>query len=144
LNTLHFEKELAQKYEYYPLSFKLSREVQKFYLENIPSKLKVTGDNISLFTTKNSLICTGYNRIVIGDYGAFIEYDENQANKQVYCIQPGEEYRIYDPKYSKNVKYIWFTIKDKSNIKIYYQKKKVSYADYKKGMYYISPHEIQI
>ena len=46
-----------------------------------------------------------------------------------------------DPKYLKNVKYVWMTIADGSNIKIYKQKKRVAYADYKSGFYYISPHE---
>lgn len=36
------------------------------------------------------------------------------------------------------------TIADGSNIKIYKQKKKVTYADYKSGFYYISPHECMI
>lgn len=49
--------------------------------------------------------------------------------------------RDYCPECSKNVKYIWMTIADGSNIKIYKQKKKVAYADYRSGMFYISPHE---
>ena len=35
-------------------------------------------------------------------------------------IAPGEEYRVKDPRYKDNVKYIWLTLKDNSNIKIYY------------------------
>ena len=79
-----------------------------------------------------------------GDYGAFIEFDEEQANLDEYIIAPGQEYRVNNPRYSKNVKYIWMTIPDGSNIKIYKQKKKVAYADYKSGMFYISPHECMI
>ena len=59
-----------------------------------------------------------------GDYGAFIEFDEEQANIDKYIIAPGQEYRVDNPRYSKNVKYIWMTIPDGSNIKIYKQKKK--------------------
>ena len=91
-----------------------------------------------------TVVCSGYTRIVVGDYGAFIEFDEEQANIDKYIIAPGQEYRVDNPRYSKNVKYIWMTIPDGSNIKIYKQKKKVAYADYKSGMFYISPHECMI
>ena len=71
-----------------------------------------------------TVVCSGYTRIVVGDYGAFIEFDEEQANIDKYIIAPGQEYRVDNPRDSKNVKYIWMTIPDGSNIKIYKQKKK--------------------
>ena len=77
-----------------------------------------------LCTKTGTVVCNGYTRIVVGDYGAFIEFDKEQANFDKYIIAPGQEYRVNDPKYSKNVKYIWMTIADGSNIKIYKQKKK--------------------
>lgn len=57
-------------------------------------------------------------------------------------VKPGEEYR-FNPKYS-NVKYHWYCLKQNLNIKIYYQKNTVKYADYKPEMFYISPYELQI
>lgn len=86
------------------------------------------------------LICKSYIRIVIGDYGAFVEF--NEPNYSAYMIAPGEEYRINDPAYKDKVKYLWLTIKDNSCIKIYYQKKSVDYADYRPGMLYVSIHEV--
>ena len=38
------------------------------------------------------------------------------------------------------MKYNWLTIEG-SDLKIYQQKRSVSYADYRPGKYYISPHE---
>lgn len=143
INTLNIESKLADKYGYKPLKKDLSKKYRNLYKENIPDLLKIDGDNINLYTLNGSLICKGYNRIVIGDYGAFIEYEKELANDN-YVIKQGQEYRINDPKYSKNVKYHWYTIDDNSNIKIYWQRKTVTYADYKKDMYYISPHEIKI
>lgn len=102
----------------------------------------MNGDNIPLYSADGRVVCDGYKRIVIGDYGAFIEFTPEQANHYLFKVQEGQEYRINDPKYSKNVKYEWLTLKDKSGIKIYKQKKTVSYADYKKGMFYVSPHEV--
>lgn len=96
-----------------------------------------------MYTLNGSLICKGYNRIVVGDYGAFIEYEKELSNDN-YIVKKGQEYRINDAKYSKNVKYHWYTINDESDIKIYWQRKPVPYADYKKNMYYVSPHEVKI
>lgn len=144
MNTLAIEARLAQDYGYKPLSKELSEKYRQFYIDNLPVGLSIEGSDTVLCTKTGTVVCNGYTRIVVGDYGAFIEFDEEQANFDEYIIAPGQEYRVNNPRYSKNVKYIWMTIPDGSNIKIYKQKKKVSYADYKSGMYYISPHECVI
>lgn len=131
--------ELSNKYQYKKLPEKLSSIVQNIYAETIPTFLLTTANTSPLYTIKGSLICNGYDRIVIGDYGAYIEFSSIQANKDLFIITPGQEYRL-EPRYS-NVKYIWLTIDDGSQIKIYYQKNTVSYADYKPQYYYISVYE---
>lgn len=137
---LRLQEDLAEEYKYKPLSPELSAKYRAIYEDNIPENLPLTGSQISIYTADGDLICSGYDRIVIGDYGAFIEYSENQANVDAYEIEPGQEYRVRDPRYMYNVKYNWLTIPG-SDIKIYQQKKTVKYADYKVGKYYISPHE---
>ena len=144
MNTLEIEADLANKYNYCPLSKDMSDKYRKLYLENIPTFLDINGDNTCLYTKLGMCICTSYDRIVIGDYGAFIEYTKEQAITDNYIIKPGQEYRIYDKKYSKHVKYHWYTTKDDSNIKIYWQRKTVKYADYLRNRYYVSPHEVYI
>ena len=141
MNTLQFEAELAQKYKYKPLRKELSEKYRKYFIDNIPKYLNELGANTPLYTKCGSIITNGYDRIVIGDYGAFIEFDDNTIIPNQFIIAPGQEYRVYDERYSRNVKYIWLTINDGSNIKIYFQKRGVSYADYKPGKYYISVHE---
>jgi hypothetical protein len=131
--------ELSNKYQYKKLPEKLSSIVQNIYAETVPTFLLTTTNTSPLYTIKGSLICNGYNRIIIGDYGAYIEFSSEQANKDLFIIAPGQEYRL-EPRYS-NVKYIWLTIDDGSQIKIYYQKNTVSYADYKPQYYYISVYE---
>lgn len=42
----------------------------------------------------------------------------------------------------EKVKYIWLTVKGAPEVKIYLQRRTVSYADYVPGMYYISPNQI--
>nr|MDD4188270.1 hypothetical protein [Bacilli bacterium] len=140
---LQFQEELSIKYKYRKLKESLSKEIRQKYLDNLPTKLNINGDlNFKIHSIEGTLISNGYNRIVIGDYGAFIEFDKTQVIKSNLKIKTGQEYRISDPKYSEHVKYYWLTPKDDSNMKVYYQKRTVSYADYKPEMFYVSPYEV--
>lgn len=140
MNTLKIEKLLAEKYHYAPLSKELSEKYRSFFAENIPKWLCVDGADTPLYTSSGSKICENYDRIVVGDYGAFVEFT-SEAPSTKFVIQPGQEYRVEDAKYKRNVKYVWMTIDDGSCIKIYKQKKTVTYADYLPKKYYISVHE---
>ena len=145
MDTRRVEMLLAKKYGYKPLDKELSLKYRGYFEENIPGGLCLNGDNRPLYTEKETKICNGYRRIVVGDYGAFVEFDdENTAGCWPFIIKPGQEYRIDNPKYSKNIKYIWRTVDDGSGIKIYEQKRTVSYADYIPGMYYVSVHEVRL
>ena len=81
-------------------------------------------------------------RIVIGDYGAFVEFSRAQANARHLKIKEGQSYRIEDPRYAEHVKYLWLTADDNSDVKVYDQKRLVEYADYKPGMLYVSVYEV--
>lgn len=74
MNTLKFEERLAREYKYKKLPEDVSNECRELYKRNIPSFLSTTGGG-ALYTTFGTLITNNYNRIVIGDYGAFIEFD---------------------------------------------------------------------
>lgn len=143
MNTLKIEAALAKKYGYRPLPADLSQKYRQYFIENIPEFLHVEGSETQLMTMNGTPICHKYDRVVVGDYGAFIEFSEDAVSSE-FIIQPGQEYRVNDEKYRKNVKYIWLTINDGSNIKIYKQRRKVSYADYKAKKYYVSVHEVKI
>ena len=58
----------------------------------------------------------------------------------VRVYEKGEKYRV-DAYWRKKVKYIWYTIPT-ADIKIYWQLRTVSYADYKVKKFYVSPYEI--
>lgn len=137
------QDQLSIKYKYKKLPILVSEFAIDYYKKNIPKQLLINGDNkFKIYSKQNTLISIGYNRIVIGDYGAFIEFDEKQVVKENICIKKGQEYRIYQDKYKKNVKYIWLTAKDGSEIKIYLQQKTVTYADYIPKMFYVSHYDI--
>lgn len=131
---------LVDKYKYKPLPKDLSHEAREYYIYHIPQFLSIDGVNMPLYTSKGTLLCSGYERIVVGDYGAYIEFSHEQANRELFVCAPGQEYR-YEERYRNNVKYNWLTIGDGSNCKIYEQLRPVKYADYKPGMYYVSVYE---
>ena len=124
---------------YKKLDEDLSREVRIAY-KTFSNQLNLN-PNLPIFAKDGTKIAEGFERIVIGDYGAYIEYDLSQVPKDMkYVYEKGEEYRI-DPYWRKKVKYIWYTIPT-ADIKIYWQLRTVSYADYKVKKFYVSPYEI--
>lgn len=141
MNTLKVEALLAEKYGYKPLPGELSEKYRRYFRDNMPDWLSVDGADRPLYTSQGTKICPAYTRVVIGDYGAFVEFEAPPENTP-FIIRPGQEYRVSDPKYSRNVKYIWLTIDDGSDIKIYRQRRTVPYADYKPGLCYASVHEV--
>lgn len=142
---LAFQAKLAEEYGYKPIGYNLFLgDVRQRYLDALPAWCKLSGDHVPCYTLGGTLIASGYNRIVVGDYGAFVEFTPEQINQLCLCMKRGQEYRINDPNYRDRVKYVWLTATDDSDVKIYFQKKTVDYADYIPGMYYISPYEMTI
>lgn len=133
---------LITTYKYKRLPYDLSLKVRDLYRKHIPPFLKEEGDNKKLYSLSNALIANAYERIVIGDYGAYVEFTEVQANKEAFIIAPKQGYRVTDHRYKDLVKFIWLTTEEQ-DIKIYYQKKPVVYADYKVGYYYVSILELK-
>lgn len=141
---LLYQTKLAEEYQYAPIEPNLFMgDVRQKYKDALPIWCSLNGDQeMELLTLAGSSLCKGYKRIVIGDYGAFVEISSSQMNESLLRCKKGQEYRYLDERYAANVKYLWLTAKDSSDCKIYLQKKPVSYADYRPGMYYISPYEV--
>lgn len=135
------QKDLAEQYKYKALPPMYSEEARRFYKDNLPYGFLPSGDDQPLFSEDGTLLCNKYNRIVIGDYGAFVEILPEDMVCENLKIKEGQEYRVNDERYSNNVKYTWYTAKDDSDVKVYHQKKTVDYADYVPGRYYICPFE---
>lgn len=115
------------------------REKYLFILNNM--RLNTCESNKKIYSKSGLLISNGYKRIVIGDYGAFIEFDKSQAVVSNIIVKPGQEYR-QQPFFVKTVKYFWLTDKNNSDIKIYYQLRTVNYADYKPSNFYVSHDDV--
>ena len=74
------------------------------------------------------LISKGYTRVVIGDRGPYVEFLPSQIIQEHLIIPP--QYHVY----FKELQSIC-----PEKIFVYAQLKTVKYADYKKGLIYISP-----
>ena len=142
MDTRGIEAALAKKYKYKDLPLDLIDQYHNFFRENTPAFLFENNEQ-PLFTMSGTKLCERFSCVVIGDYGAFVEIDPVDANEERFVVAPGQEYRVNDPRYSKNVKYDWMTVNDGSGVKIYKQKKIVTYAAYKPGKYYVSVHEVK-
>lgn len=125
-------KELTDKYKYRPLPKTVKEEAHKLYR-----------DNLNGFDKKRDTLidgrpfCKGYERVVVGDYGAFVEVKECDL-LQPLTVPDKQKWR-YDTDYLKSkdisIKYYWLVW---GKHKVYHQVATVSYADYKPNFYYIS------
>ena len=141
---LAFQEELAKAYNYKPIQFNIFLgDVREKFRKALPTWCKLDGDPLcALFSETGTQIATGYSRIVIGDYGAYVEISPEQILQDKLRLAPGEEYRVYNERYSAHVKYHWYTTIVSQQIKLYYQQKTVANADYISGMWYVSVYEI--
>lgn len=110
---------------------------KRSYTERL--KIPVNGSDISLYTRSGLCVAHGYIRVVIGGRGPYIEFDPSQILIDSFHIPKDQEYRQTD----RRVYYVEFRSNDESNVKLYYQKKTVQYADYKIGLMYISLFDLK-
>lgn len=144
MDVLSLQNRLAEQYKYKPLPAFLSQECRKIYKDCLPPGVSLGGSRDVLYSCAGSAIANGYDRIVIGDYGAFIEISPDDIVFENIKVKKGQEFRINDPQFSDRVKYHWLTANDNSDCKIYFQQRSVDYADYKPGFYYVSPYEVTL
>ena len=120
---------------YKPLPPDWSATARRYYESRL--ELPLAGQpGIEFRTPRGTVIAVGYNRIVVGDYGPYIEYTPEQIRAATLRD------RFAGPP-TRPVKYIWLSPRDGSDVKVYRQERTVSYADYVPGMYYIAPHEVR-
>jgi len=103
-------------------------------------KISINGSKDLFLYTKSDILAKGYNRIVIGKRGPYIEFEkQNFISFSKLKIPESEEWRLIN----KNVFYIEYRT-EMDYVKVYFQKRIVNYADYKIGKFYISPFDLFI
>ena len=140
-NVLEYQERLVKNYKYRPLPTLQRDEARNLYLANLPDGFCVDGAQVPVFTDTGLKIASGYNRVVIGDYGAFVEILPEQIVDGNIRTKPGEEYRDENPRYSGKVTFSWKMPTDGSGVKIQFQKREVGHTDMVPGRYYVSVYE---
>lgn len=97
-------------------------------------------DSFCLYTETKLKVATGYNRIVFGQRGPYIEFTKGQIIKDSMYVPKDVAWKL-QPKYAEKIFYIEMRTKV-DNVKVYFQKQVVDYADYKPGFIYISPFDL--
>jgi hypothetical protein len=113
-------------------------------------RLAELGNATTRFHTSNgTLFAQGYNRIVYGDHGPYVEFDQSHIQTTL---------RNKFPTTPKDAFYIWMVPTDGSQLKVYHQLRTVEhlknppaggfrggreegYADYKVGYIYVNPYD---
>jgi hypothetical protein len=117
---------------------KKSEVIRQEYRQRLVLPEEPPEDEIIFYTKSGFEVAKWYERVVIGDRGPYIEFCGEMLTKDGIYIPEDQIWRI------KNALcyYVEWRTKDESYVKIYNQKKTVKYADYKVGMWYISPFEL--
>jgi len=91
-----------------------------------------------------NIFCYGYERIVVGGHGPYIELTKEAfgQDENALYISSNASWRLA-PSYVEKVKYIEYRLSGFASIKIYKQLRPVTYADYKVGMYYVDFYKIE-
>jgi hypothetical protein len=127
--------------------------------------IKEEGDvSTAFYLPDNSLFSIGYERIVYGDHGPYIEFAHNHIKCKMFSRFGNVINRKELPKESKYY-YYWLYPQNNYDIKVYLQIKPVhdlpnapkrldgkqssfnrkeGYADYKRGYFYVDPYVLTI
>lgn len=119
----------------------LDKEQSQIIREDYKSRVLISldgSDTQEFYNKSGTLLAVGYERVVIGDYGAYVEFLPGQINDGAI------KDKFYRGEAKPWQKYWWLESKDRSKTKIYEQIREVKYADYKPGLYYISPKDLYI
>lgn len=101
---------------------------------------------LTFTTTKGTPIAKGYQRVVIGARGPYVEFDpsdliyDDDAEIGNFVIPEYARWRISNP----SAYYVEYRTTDGTNLKIYDQKRIVDYADYRVGFMYIDPFQLMV
>lgn len=107
-------------------------------------RLPLQGDESTRFFTRaGTHVATGYLRVVIGDRGPYVEFEERHLLLSAFQVPEAEAYRLWHRgRAYPEVFYVEHRTRDASRVMLYEQLKEVAYADYRVGLYYISPTDL--
>lgn len=90
---------------------------------------------INIYLKDGTLFANGYNRIVHGGRGDYVEFE-----KEHILLPLISKFGNNILKDNLDIYYWWLYPEGHPDTKVYLQKKTVKYADYKIGKFYVSPY----
>lgn len=120
-----------------------SKLIREYFEKEMEEKIGVSkDDHIEVLLPDGVKLCKNIERIVIGDHGPYIEISPSDLLVKTECFK-GREYK-HEEKYKNNIKYFDENPVGYNNVLLYNQVRGVTYADYKPGMYYVSPYDVVV
>lgn len=121
---------------------KTLEQIQTAYRERLILPEFPEGSMLVFMTVVRTMpVAKGYERIVIGRRGPYVEFLTEHINQSAIFV-PGDQRWRFDPSWSQKVFYWEFRTRDSCCVKIYLQRRLVTYADYRVGCWYISPFDL--
>ncbi len=90
------------------------------------------------YTNTGLIVAIGYNRVVHGERGSYIEFEPEHMVAANLHIPKNQIWR----QHHQHAYYLEYRTNDSAHVKVYYQKRTVTYADYIIGKCYISPNDL--
>lgn len=95
-----------------------------------------------MIKTKNGIpVATDFVRIVHGGRGDYVEFTKEQMIQENISIPLNTKWRLSE-KWKDKVYYVEYRTTD--DVKVYYQKQTVGYADYKINYFYIALKDLNL
>jgi len=98
------------------------------------------GTCVNFFTRGGLLIAIGYERVVWGDRGPYVEFDTASLVAGTLHVPASQHWRLTTR--NPRIYYQEWRTNDECNVMVYRQLREVAYADYKPGYWYISPMDL--
>ena len=117
-----------------------AKSAQPFARVIILNDLK-TPKTALFYTHSGLLIANGYRRLVVGKRGPYVEFDTEHIVHENMYVPPEQAYR-FNGDWPDIVFYFEYRSSDVSDVMIYHQNRRVGYADYLPGCYYIAPGDL--
>jgi hypothetical protein len=108
-------------------------------LPSIPVGLD--GECLRFFTRSDLWIAMGYERVVWGDRGPYVEFATGSILPGVLHVPDSQRWRLTTR--NPRIYYQEWRTNDECDVMVYYQLREVGYADYKPGFWYISPVDLK-
>lgn len=96
---------------------------------------------ISLIYKNGEKVCERYERIVIGDYGAYVEISASHLSDN-HFIYIDQNDPVDETIASRHSNHMTLALNDESSYTIYFQVKPVPYGNFIPGRFYIDPYDV--